>query len=304
MMKSKTAILFLSGTIFVFGTAAQKDCAGKKNENSPSNSISSNVINGNSKPAATVMPKLNDEIKTLAEGYNSKAEEPFLYVVRTAGTYRKLQTAINDLPPTTGINFEKQAIVAAFAVTKSTGGFSVEIVKSGESIAVAVKNPPADAMLSQALTTPFKIVIVPIEAETDLNLQISDEWKNAAQTYNLASGEFESSGGIAGRAKKFSAQGAIEIWQFGDLATLKFNLTGTNAEKNMRLTETASGTIKNAAIDLAHLEVGSFSENPKPPVKVSGTISGNRLSLNFEPLPTNIRDGFALRGKLEAVLIK
>ena len=86
----------------------------------------------------------------------------------------------------------------------------------------------------------------------------------------------------------------------GDLATLKFNLAGTNAEKNMRLTETASGTAKNGAIDLARLDAGSFSEGPKPPLKVSGTISGDKLSLNFEPLPTNIRDGFAVRGKLEA----
>jgi hypothetical protein len=88
------------------------------------------------------------------------------------------------------------------------------------------------------------------------------------------------------------------------MATFKFNLAGTNAEKNMRLTETASGTAKNGAIDLARLDAGSFSEGPKPPLKVSGTISGDKLSLNFEPLPTNIRDGFVLRGKLDAILKK
>jgi hypothetical protein len=304
MMKSKTATLLLSVAILVFGTAAQKDCGAKKNSNSPSNSASNNAMNNNTKPAANASPMSDGEIKTLAEGFNSKIEEPFLYVVRSAETYRQLQTAIDDLPSVAGIDFEKQAIVAAFAGTKSTGGYSVEIVKSGEKVAVSVENPPADAMLSQALTSPFKIAIVPVETENNLNLEISDEWKNAARIYNLTSGEFESSGGIAGRMKKFSAQGTIEIWQFGDLATLKFNLAGTNAEKNMRLIETASGTAKNGAIDLAQLDAGSFSEGPKPPLKVSGTISSGKLSLNFEPLPTNIRDGFSLRGKLEGMSTK
>jgi hypothetical protein len=302
-MKSKTAMLLLAGTIFVFGTAAQKDCGAKKNSNSPANSVSNNAMSNNTKPVETATSK-SGEIKTLAEGFHSKIEQPFLYVVRSAETYRQLQTAIDDLPPTTAIDFEKQAIVAAFAGTKNTGGYSVEIVKSGGKVSVSVKNPPADAILSQALTTPFKVAIFPIEAENNLNLEISREWKKAARIYNLTFGEFESSGGIVGRIKKFSVQGTTEIWQFGDMATFKFNLAGTNAEKNMRLTETASGTAKNGAIDLARLDAGSFSEGPKPPLKVSGTISGDKLSLNFEPLPTNIRDGFVLRGKLDAILKK
>lgn len=303
-MKSKTAILFLTSAIFIFGTAAQKDCGAKKNDRSATNSVSNKTMSNNTNRVETATPIVNDDVKIITEGSHGKIEQPFLFVVRSAETFRQLQTAVGNLPSAAGINFEKQAIIAAFAGTRSTGGYSVEIKKSGGKVSVAVNNPPADAMLTQALTTPYRIAVVPVEAENGLNLEISDDWKKAARVYKLSSGEFEYSGGIAGRTKKFSAEGRIEVWQFSDLATLKFDLTGKNAEKNMRLTETASGAAVNGEINLTRLDAGSFSEGPKPPVKISGTISGGELSLIFEPLPTNVRDGFAVQGKLEAVLIK
>lgn len=299
-MKSKITILFLSGAIFVFGTAAQKDCGAKKNNNSAANTVSNNAMSNNTKRVETSPTSGSNNVKTLAEGSYGKIEQPFLFVVRSAETYRRLQRAVEDLPSTTGIDYEKQAIVAAFAGTRNTGGYSVEIDETGDKISIKVNNPPADAIVIDALTMPYKIAVVSVEAENALNLEVSADWKKSAQIYKLSSGEFEYSGGIAGRAKKFSAEGTIEVWQLGDLATLKFNLSGTNAEKNMRLTETASGAAKNGVIDLPRLDAGSFSEGPKPPLKVSGTISGGRLSLSFEPLPANARDAFAARGKLEA----
>ncbi|HEX8638143.1 MAG TPA: protease complex subunit PrcB family protein [Pyrinomonadaceae bacterium] len=304
MMKSKITTLLLSGTLFVFCTAAQKDCGAKKNNNSAANVVSNNAMSNNSKPVETASPSGNNDVKTLAEGSYGKIEQPFLFVVRSAETYRQLKTVVEDLPSATGIDYENQAIVAAFAGTRSTGGYSVEIKKSGEKVSLAVNNPPADAIVTEALTMPYQIAAVPVETENDLNLEISDDWKKAARVYKLSSGEFEYSGGIGGRMKRFSAEGTIEVWQFGDLATLKFNLTGANENKNMRLAETASGSVQNGEIVMARLDAGSFSEGPKPPLKVSGKISGGRLSLTFEPLPTNIRDGFAARGKLEAVLTK
>ena len=69
----------------------------------------------------------------------------------------------------------------------------------------------------------------------------------------------------------------------------------------MKLTETASGIVKDGKLDLQRLDAGSFSEGPKPPDKVSGSMSENKLNLSFEPLPTNTADGFSMSGKLEAV---
>ncbi|HEX8289929.1 MAG TPA: protease complex subunit PrcB family protein [Pyrinomonadaceae bacterium] len=302
MTKYKALLIFGLFTVFIFGTAAQSDCDSKKNKNAPVNTNSNgDAMSDNKKPAKT--PRNGSaEVKTLAEGSFGKIEQPFLFVVRSAETYRQLQNVFAELPPDPGINFDEQAVIAAFAGTKSTGGYSVEIKKSGEKVSVSVVNPPKDAMLTQALTMPYQVAIVPVEAEKGLKLEVSTDWKNAAQTFKLSSGEFESSGGFAGRLKKFTAQGTINVWRFEDLVTFDFNLSG--ADKNMQLTEMASGVAKNGKIDLVRLDAGSFSEGPKPPVKATGTIADDKLTLTLEPLPTNIRDGFQVSGKLEAVKSK
>ena len=89
--------------------------------------------------------------------------------------------------------------------------------------------------------------------------------------------------------------------QFGDLVTLDFDLSGKGADSAMKLTETASGSVRDGKIELLRLDAGSFSEGPKPPVRISGSMTENKLNLTFEPLPTNVADGFSMNGKLEAV---
>ena len=307
-MTKHKALLFGLTAIAIFGTAAQSNCDSKKNKNAAtnvsSNQINQNMTNNNKKPSETPPTNGGADVKTLAEGANSEIEQPFLFVARSAETYRQLQGAVKDLPSASGVNFDEQAIIAAFAGTRSSGGYSVEIKKSGEKVSISVAAPPPDAMTTQALTTPYKITAVPVEAEQSLNLEVAENWKNAARTFKLSSGEFESSGGIAGRLKKFAVQGTIEMWQFGDFATLTFNLSGKNADGKLRLTETASGIAKDGEITVSRLDAGSFSEGPKSPLKVSGMISNDKLSLNFEPLPAKVADGFQVRGKLEAISIK
>jgi hypothetical protein len=303
MTRNKLLILFVLTAVVAFGTAAQSNCDSKKNKNSVANAVSNNSVSNNSNKSAE-SPSVQNDVKTLAEGSYGQMENPFLYVVRSAETYRRLQSKIENLPANPGVDFEKQAIVAAFAGTKNTGGYSVEITRSGEKISVAVKNPPPGAMVTEALTMPYKVAAVSIEPENGLNLEVGNEWKNSAQVYTVSSGEFESSGGIMGRLKKFSADGTINVWQFGELVTMDFNLAGTGANKNLQLGETASGTITSGKIELARLDAGTFSEGPKPPVKVSGTASGDKLNLTFEPLPAKAADGFQVGGKLEAVKTK
>ena len=305
MTKHKALLLFSLTAISIFGTAAQSDCNSKKNRNAATNINSNqNTMSNNKKSSETPKAADNGNVKTLAEGFYGKVEKPFLFVARSAETYRQLQSVIEDLPSDSEVDYNKQAIIAAFAGTRNTGGYSVEIKKSGEKVSVSVNNPPPGAMVTQALTMPYKVAIIPVEEENGLNLEVSNDWKNAARTFKLSSGEFESSGGIAGRLKKFAVEGTIDVWQFGDFVTLDFNLSGKGADKNMQLTETASGAAAGGKITLARLDAGSFSEGPKPPLKVSGTISNGKLSLTFEPLPANIADGFQVRGNLEAILIK
>lgn len=241
------------------------------------------------------------EMKTLAEGANSKIETPFVFVARDAKTFEILKTKIENLPVSSTIDFTKTAVIAAFAGTKNSGGYSLAVKKSDENYSIELLSPPQGAIVTQALTSPFKVTLVPVEEEKTLNLAIPNELKSSAKIYKIASSEFQYSGGFAFREKKFSADGTLGVMQTGDLVTIKFDLSGNGAESGMKLTETASGILKDGKIELSRLDAGSFSENPKPPVKISGSLNENNLDLIFEPLPTDVADGFSFGGKLEAV---
>ena len=247
------------------------------------------------------MTKPGGEIKILAEDAYSKVETPFVFVARTNETYAQLQSLVEKLPLASEIDFDKFAVVAAFAGTKNTGGYSVAIKKSVGNIALEVVPPPKDGMTTQALTMPYQVALVPVEKENALSLNIPADWQNAAQTYKIASSKFEFSGGITGRGESFSADGTIKILRFGENITLIFNLSGSDAKNARKLNETVSGKITDGKIDIGRLDAGTFAENPKPPLKTAGMLEGEKLNLSFEPLPSTVADGFQVRGKIEAV---
>ncbi|HXH69184.1 MAG TPA: protease complex subunit PrcB family protein [Pyrinomonadaceae bacterium] len=247
---------------------------------------------------------MSDDIKILTEGAYSKIEQPFVFVARSNETYTQLQNLVENLPPVLEIDFSNTAVVAAFAGEKNTGGFSVSIKSSAGRVSIETINPPKDAMVTQVITTPFKVALVPLEENNYINLELSASWKNTVQTYRITSGTFEYSGGLAGTRKEFGVEGTIGVLSFGDNATLVFNLAGKGVEKTRKLSEATSGLIKDGKIDLARLDAGSFSENPKPSLKVSGTTANNKLLLVFESIPSRIADGFQARGKIEAVKAK
>jgi hypothetical protein len=250
----------------------------------------------NGKSDATVVT----EHPVIAEGADSGIETPFVFVAREAATYALLRETVGGLPAEPTADFSKHAVVAAFAGTRRTGGYSVKIGSDGARTSIRLIQPPADAMVTQALTTPFTVALVPVEAEDPLKVGFSAEWLNAARTYRVTGGEFGYSGGIAHREKKFAPEGTVRVWQSGTLVTADFELSGKGAEKDLRLAETSSGSLKNEAFSLARLDAGTFSENPKPPMGVTGRLSGTKLTLTFRPLPDNVSDGFTAGGSIEA----
>lgn len=258
----------------------------------------------NDKSNGTLNNKANGNLKILAEGSYSTVENPFVFVARSPETYHEMQNFVENMPAASEIDFSTTAVVAAFAGTKNSGGYSVTVKKTIDKIMIDVQAPPKGTMVTQALTAPFKVALVPLEEEKPLAIEFSANWKNAAQNYKITSGEFEYSGGFAGEMHKFNVEGAISVLSFGDYATLIFNLSGKGAQKTRKLIEIASGSVKNGTINLARLDAGSFSEGPKPPLKVSGMNAGGKLTLTFEPLPTIIADGYEARGRIEAVKIK
>ena len=85
-------------------------------------------------------------------------------VVRSNGDWEKLwKSHAAAQQPVPAIDFAREMVVAVFLGSRPTGGFSVEIVgarREGEVLVVEYveRTPPADAVVTQALTTPFHIV--------------------------------------------------------------------------------------------------------------------------------------------------
>ena len=128
------------------------------------------------KSQSKVVKSSNATLKIIAEGTSSPIEMPHILIARSAKDYLEMQSLIADLPPASEINFKKSAVVAAFAGTKSTGGYSVKITRVGGVIKIQIAAPPKDAMTTDALTQPFAVALVPV-AEVS-RIAYSKDWKN------------------------------------------------------------------------------------------------------------------------------
>lgn len=302
-MKKYTFLMILAVATF-FCLGAQSDCDKAKTvKNSQVNSQKNKNMTNEKMPDDPLSAPTNSDIKTLAESSNARMSEPFVFVARTKETYAQLQTMAENLPSASEIDFSKMAVVAAFAGEKNTGGYSVSIEGSIGKVSVKVETPAADAIVTEALTMPYKVVQVPVGEEQSLEINLSENWMSSAQTYKITGGEFEYSGGFIGKEVKFEPTGTIKVLRSGDYATLIFNVREDLEASQRKLIDVTSGTLKNDKGDFARLEAMNFIENPHPPLVVSGTISGDKLSLEFKPGKRNyiVNDGFVGSGKLEAV---
>ncbi|MGI8467182.1 MAG: protease complex subunit PrcB family protein [Pyrinomonadaceae bacterium] len=252
-------------------------------------------------------PPINNaesDYKILLEGSQSKVEIPFIFVARDAETYAEMRALVEGLQASSTIDFSKTAVVAAFAGTRNTGGWSVAIRKVSDKTIIDMNAPPKGAMTAQIITYPFQIALVPVDENQALNLEMTATWTNNLKTYRVTKCDFEFSGGIAGRGKKFGAEGTIGVLTFGDHLTYIFNLSGKGSESRRKLAETVSGVLKDGMVVFERLDAGNFADAPRPALKVSGTAADKKLALDFESLPPNVADGFMARGKLEAVKYK
>lgn len=302
-MKNYKYLLIL-GLAIVFGSGAQKGCdrSGSGNKNQTRQNMNKTPANSPKPLETPTVEPAGDEIKTLAEGGDGKIETPFMFVARTPETYRQLREMAEGLPPAAGLDFNKTAVIAAFAGVKKTGGYTIGIDRTDGKLTVRVNPPPPDAIVTQALTRPFRVATVPVGEEDGFAVELSENWTNAARTYRITSGEFTYSGGFAGRTVKFEPEGKIHVLTSGDHLTLIFELTDRDGQSGRKLDEIASGTLRDGKAALERVEAGDFIERPHPPLVVSGTVSADNLALAFEPGKRDyvVNDGFEGRGKLTA----
>lgn len=282
------AVLFLSIVSLAACAVAQETKPNMKDKPRPTQT----------KPVSDASPQ--EEFKVLAAGQQSGVEEPFVFVARTPETFARLAAMAENLPAASEIDFRQTAVVAAFAGTKPTGGFSVNVRRAGEKISVATKAPGKGMMVTQIMTSPFKIVLVPVENDDPVLMEVAAEWTNKMQSFQLSKGNFEFTGGIAGIRKTFATKGTLKVLTHAELATFIFDLNGSGAEKNRRLAGVASGTINAGNIILERVDAGTFVDNPHPPLKASGRMNEKTITLNFESHTSMIADGFTGRGTLAA----
>ncbi|HEX8138412.1 MAG TPA: protease complex subunit PrcB family protein [Pyrinomonadaceae bacterium] len=265
---------------------------------------------GTNQSSATPSPspkkdvETSGDIKVLAQGSYNLVGEPFVAVARDAETYQELRRLDDNLPILKEDEFKRIAVVAAFLGERRTGGYQVEMTRAPDGdVRVKETTPPKDAMLTQALTRPYKIVSVPLQDEGRLKVEVGEPWRSAARPYKLASGEFTMTGGFAGRRETMRLEGTMTVMRHERLATIFFNLQGTGGAKARELKETATGIVQaGGAVRLARFNAGSLVEPPANLLTAKGEFTNDaaNLTLSFDSLPSNIADGYQGTGRLSA----
>lgn len=165
-------------------------------------------------------------------------------------------------------------------------------------------SPAHGAIVTDALTRPYALAVVPVEEEDALHISVSDTWKGEMDEYIVVSGEFEFMGGFVARSVKYDVEGSISTITYGDFITMVFDLheKGENSVRSMK--EAGSGKISDKLQTLRRVEGGSLIDKPHPPLVVKAEFQDSRLKLNFEPGKRGyiVNDGFEGRGSVLATM--
>lgn len=285
------AITILALSTFVMGLGSALACHEQQNKNDKK------VVDPQSNSAG--------ELKTLAEGSQSAITDPFVAVICDEATYAQLRRMEPSLPNLAADFFRLNVVVAAFLGTRNTGGYSVEISRLDNGrIRVAEKAPAKDAMTTQVITTPFKLVSLATEGSTAVELTAEEIFQQRAQLYRVSSGSFNVSGGLAGRTESFQLNGKLQVTRLGDLVTIGFALVSSGGTRERSLRGSATGVIKDDTIAIERMTHGSLLDPPSGELQISGKLlEKNRLTLGLVSQPINVPESYSGRGSIEAELV-
>ena len=110
---------------------------------------------------------------TLAQGYYGGIRTAMRSVLRDQKSWEALwrehTSNVSPVPPVPGVDFASQMVLAVAMGERPTGGYAIEVteVRAGtasEPMTVLVREarPPKDATVTQALTSPFHFVAIPL----------------------------------------------------------------------------------------------------------------------------------------------
>jgi hypothetical protein len=263
-------------------------------------------------PAPTAVPgekekpgTMDGEIKELAAGNHCSVFESFVFVARDAHTYQALKTLNITLPDQDANFFSSHAVIAAFLGQRRTGGFGVNISPGADGMVQVAERVPK-GMVTMVLTTPFKIVAVPIKEDGPITLSLDESWKNRWRSYRLTNGELTITGGFAGVQENSALEGTLQIMRERTLATFTFQLKSTGKRKT-ELRDSTSGIVTESdQVSLTYLESRALSGAIQSPFKAAGQFTNDEqeLALSLETVPSpQISDNFAGHASLRAIAI-
>ena len=261
--------------------------------------------NGADKPVVENQNTDQGELKTLAESSHSAITDPFVAVIRDPETYEKVRKLDASLPKLEADFFRSNTVLAAFLGTRNTAGYSVAISRSpnGE-IRVAEKAPPKDAMTAQVITSPYKLVSIPVAGTTAVTLSVGPTFQQRAQLYRIGSGNFRVSGGFAGKTESFQLSGKLQLTRLGDLITIGFAIVSSGDQRERSLRDSATGIIKDGQIVISRMSHGSLLDPPSGDLHVSGKfLEKNQLTLEIASHAINVPENYNGSGSILADLV-
>src|ERR1051325_9039335 len=285
-IKLMVATIFLAA---LFGGGNSSGCRSKKNDSPPTNQMSTNEN------------ALDGDLKILAEGSVSPITTTFVAVIRDNETYASLRSSAGNLPALTTDFFGSNAIIAAFLGQRNTTGYSVAIsTEPNGQIRVAEKSPRKDAMVGQMITSPFKLVALPVTGKPAVNLALDETFRQAGQLYRISNGSFLISGGFAGRTETYQLAGKIQLMRLGNLITIGFAIVGSGSSRERSLRDFATGLLTDDAFT-ALVSHGSLGDPPSGDLRVSGTVvEKSKFVIELDSGPATVPDGYSGKGRVEA----
>jgi PrcB C-terminal len=257
-------------------------------------------------PRAGETPVQTDDTLTeLAAGAYGTLRQPFVFVARDAETYAALRTLVASLPAQSADFFKAHAVVAAFLGQRNTGGYSVEIRRPGRAqLSITEHAPPKDAMVTMALTAPFRIVALPLEIDDALNLTLDATWQKNVRPYKITEGELVVFGGFAGIRNRSQLTGTLGVMRAGEWATLLCDVRSVGGERERRMQDAATGRVEaGGRITIKRLDAFALSGATESPLRADGAFTDGEqnLTLSFESIPNpQVADNFAARGSFSA----
>jgi hypothetical protein len=239
-------------------------------------------------------------MQVLAEGSYGEVG-PFVAVARDPEVYAVLRGTSPSLPELRADFFRLSAVVAVFAGQRNTGGHSVEIRhEGGGRLLVTERVPPADAITTQAITHPFKVVSVPVKEGEAISLRLQGGLAaGLLRPYRVVSGELTSADPRG--VERLNLEGTLGLARHGSLVTVLFDLKG--AGKTAALPVAATGLVETDwRFVVKGVDARAFAGPAATPLRVTGRLTdeGDRLQLAFGP-PEEAATDPRVSGKLEVL---